>query len=106
MQENINKIQLLQSVELIRDGEKDLIKLRLKGCSEEAGMGMPLLRLNKHHDSKKGIIEFDFLVKPLEIIKKNYIEYKLEVIYNLKQLPSSVRGIKVIAENNADIILL
>jgi hypothetical protein len=106
MPKNINRVQLLQSLELIRNGEKDLFKLRLKGYSADAGMGLPLLRLTDHHDEKKGIIEFDFLVKPLEIIKKNHIEYKLEVVYNLKQLPSFIRAIKVIAENNADIVLL
>lgn len=107
MNERLNKVHLLEGLELVSKKDDGLLMLRLRGSSHNIEAGLPLLRLRENTEAReKGIVEFDFLVKPVELIKKNHIEFSLDIVYNLKQLPSPLRAIKVNAASNADIILV
>jgi len=108
MPDRVNKVHFLKSMKILKEDADNLLMLSLSGYSLDEGAGVPVLRMRKQdgEESKSGILEFDFLVKPVGIVKKTNIEFNLDVVFNLNLLPGPLKGIKVTAENNADIILV
>lgn len=108
MPDKINKVHFLKSMKMLKAGNSNLLMLSLVGYSLNEGIGLPVLRMKKQEgdESKNGILEFDFLVKPVDIEKKASVEFNLNVVINLNLLPAHLKGIKVTAKNNADIILV
>ncbi len=107
--EGMNKVHFLQSMKICKGDENDnLLKLSVKGISQEESVGLPVLRMRSQIEGrlKNGILEFDFLVKPIEHIKKKSVEFNLDIVFNRNQLPSPFVGVKIIAEKNADIMLI
>ncbi len=108
MPDKVNKVHFLKSVKMLKGDGDDLLMLSISGYSLDEGAGVPVLRMREQEGgkSKNGILEFDFLVKPVDIVKKTSVEFNLDVVFNLNLLPGHLKGIKVTAENNADIILV
>jgi len=106
MTDRMHKIHFLKSMEILKGESDNLLMLSLSGYSNDVGAGLPVLRVKKQQGLKHGILEFDFLIKPVDIVKKASIDFYLDVVFNLNLLPASLKGIKVTAENNADIMLV
>lgn len=108
MPEIINKVHFLKSLKVFKDENESLFVLSVRGQSKEERVGVPLLRMKKLAENTifNGILEFEFLIKSVDIIKKKNIEFQLDVVINRELLPFHIRGIKIIAKNNADILLI
>ena len=56
--------------------------------------------------SEGGILELDFINQPVESAKKENLTFEIKTVVDLGQLPDDLKGVKVNAEVNADIVLL
>lgn len=82
--------------------------LEASGISKGAQTGMPQLipRFEDKSQLDDNILEFDFKIIPSEFSKRKQVEWDVKVVFDLDKLPDNIKGIKIRAENNADIILL
>ena len=89
-------------------GNNNLMLLHVKGNSKNEWPGIPFLNLNSENaDSNNGLAEFDFMVTPSSTLEiKENIEWEINTVYNLDELPKNLKAIKISAEFNADITML
>ena len=88
--------------------EKRLMLIEAKGNSAYEQPGVPKLvptyEIGKR--SEGGILELDFINQPVELAKKENVTFEIKTVIDLGALPDDLKGIKVNAEKNADIVLI
>lgn len=106
--DDIFPVDYLKSVELITDhANPEVIKLITVGISYSKKPGMPKLIPNGHYArlNREGLVELFFRIIPSEAKERQQLEFRLESVYHLGKLPAGLRGLKIIARYNSDIIL-
>ncbi|RLD86722.1 MAG: hypothetical protein DRJ02_08155 [Bacteroidetes bacterium] len=102
-----NKIQYLTYLD-VRIYDQHLMLIEAKGYSEHERPGVP--KLVPAHQignySEEGILELDFINQPVGDSKKEKVTFDIKIVIDLGKLPDNLMGVKVIAEENADIILI
>ena len=101
------KVQCLIYLD-VRVYENRLMLIEAKGTSDFEQPGVPKLvptyEVGKR--SEGGILELDFINQPVESAKKENLTFEIKTVVDLGQLPDDLKGVKVNAEENADIVLL
>ncbi len=101
------KIQCLVYLD-VQVFEDRLMLINAKGYSENEHPGVPKLvptyDTDKTHKSE--ILEMDFVNQPIEDTKKEKVDFDIKVVIDLGKISGKLKGIKVIAESNADIVLI
>ncbi len=88
--------------------EKRLMLIEVKGISDYEQPGIPKLVPTYEIGKRKnaGILELDFINQPVEYAKKEEVAFEIRTVIDLGKLPEELKGIKVNAEENADIVLI
>jgi len=101
------KVQCLIYLD-VRVYENRLMLIEAKGTSDFEQPGVPKLvptyEVGKR--SEEGILELDFINQPVESAKKENLTFEIKTVVDLGKLPDDLKGVKVNAEENADIVLL
>ena len=93
-------------VETIEDDK--LMLVEVSGYSKDEQLGVPQL-VQKIEDKEQlfdGILEFDFTIIPSDGTVRKQLEWNTKVIFDMGKLPENIKGVKVRANGNADIVLL
>ena len=102
-----NKIQYLTYLD-VRIYDQHLMLIEAKGSSKQELPGVP--KLVPAHQigncSEEGILELDFINQPVGDSKKEKVTFDIKIVIDLGKLPDNLMGVKVIAEENADIVLI
>ena len=82
--------------------------IEAKGTSTNEQPGIPKLVPTNEIGKlgEDGIMNFNFINQPVEDTKKSELTFEIKTVFNIGQLPENLKGIKVSAEENADIILM
>jgi hypothetical protein len=85
-----------------------LIVLGAEGYSINEQIGVPdLVRTNPANMlPDDGILEFDLLTEPVDYVKRKILNWTTEIVLDLNKLPQKLKGIKVNALHNSDIVLI
>lgn len=87
--------------------ENHLLLIEAKGISEHEQPGLPkLVPTYELGEKTDGILELDFINQPVEYAKKESVTFEIRTVIDLGKLPDDLKGIKVNAEENADIVLM
>ncbi len=104
------KVQCLVYLDMrvYKDKTDQLMLIEAKGTSTNEQPGIPKLVPTNEIDElgEDGILNFDFINQPIEAERKREMTFEIKTVFNLGQLPENLKGIKVYAEENADIVLL
>ena len=89
-------------------GTDKLMLIEVSGVSNLEQLGIPQLvpKYKTMDTNTDGILEFDFVIIPSNEVKWKRLEWDLSVVLDMKKLPDGITGIKVRANNNADLVLL
>jgi len=85
-----------------------LMLIEAKGNSNHEQPGIPKL-VPTYEAGKKtdgGILELDFMNQPVQDTHKENVLFELRAVIDLGKLPEDLKGIKVNALKNADIVLI
>lgn len=101
------KVQCLIYLD-VKVSENRLMLIVAKGNSDYDQRGVPkLVPKNKTGTtSNGGLLELDFINQPVEQAKREKLTFKIKIVMDMGKLPVGLKGIKVNAEENADIILI
>lgn len=85
-----------------------LLLIDISGISNFEQPGVPQLipRVKEMDQNSDGILEFDFVIASSGEEKCDRLEWELKAVYDLAKLPKNIKGIKIIANNNADLFLM
>lgn len=101
------KVQCLIYLD-VRVYENRLMLIEAKGTSENEQPGVPKLvptyEIGKR--SEGGILELDFINQPVEDSMNEKLTFEIKTVIDLGKLPDDLKGIKVNAGENADIVLI
>ncbi|MCB2208211.1 MAG: hypothetical protein KQH67_07915 [Bacteroidetes bacterium] len=88
--------------------EDRLLLIEVKGFSEHAQAGVPKLAPVSGTGSKLngGILELDFINQPIDDDMKKNVSFEIRTVIDIGTLQDELKGIKVNAVDNADILLL
>ena len=88
--------------------ENSLMLIEAKGSSTHEQPGVPKLvpTYGIGERSEGGILELDFINQPVELAKKENVTFEIRTVIDLGALPDDLKGIKLSAEKNADIVLI
>ena len=88
--------------------DQKLLLIEVKGSSEDEFTGVPKLVPDSGSAGKSlyGLLELDFINQPVGGDKRVKVDFELRTVLDIGKLPSELKGIKVQAANNADIVLL
>jgi|GEM_PF-1606633 len=112
MQNNlqIKKIQYLTKLQVVFDtnGDQNLVMLETEGYSNDEYIGVPILMKKSGLNDLPGdgILEFDLVIEPLEDRVRKVLSWSTRIVFDLNEYPGKLRGIKVNALNNSDIVLV
>lgn len=81
----------------------NFIMVEVSGMATNFYPGKP--RLVAHKITEKGLLVFHFLADCLNENTEKNVNWKLEQIFDLKSYGAKINGIKVVAEQNSDIII-
>lgn len=101
------KVQCLIYLD-VRVYENRLMLIEVKGTSDLDQPGVPKL-VPKNEIGKRsegGILELDFINQPVEESVKENLTFEIKTVLDLGKLPDDLKGIKVNAGENADIVLI
>ncbi len=101
------KVQCLTHLYL-KVTENRLMLIEAKGTSDNDQAGVPKL-VPAHKTGTKsngGLLELDFVNQPVEQAKRGKITFEIRIIIDLNKLPRNIKGIKIAAEENSDIVLI
>ncbi len=82
--------------------------IEAKGTSEFDQPGVPKLVPTTKIGTKTngGLLELDFINQPVEQAKKENVLFEIKIVIDMGKLPEGLKGIKVNAKENADIVLI
>ncbi len=89
-------------------GQNNLLMIEVKGFSTTYVYGIPvLLPDSAFTDENEDLLTFDFQIKPVEIMnREKYFDWDVKNVYDMQKFGRKIRGIKVRAAQNADIVLI
>lgn len=92
----------------VRVYENRLMLIEAKGTSSGDQPGVPKLVPTYEIGEKAegGILELDFINQPVEQAMSKNLKFEIKTVIDLGKMPDDLRGVKVNAEENADIILI
>ena len=92
----------------VRVFEQRLMLIEVKGTSANEQPGVPKLVPSSEIGirSNEGLLELDFINQPVEYEKRENLTFEIKTVIDLGKLPDNLKGIKVKAEENADIFLI
>lgn len=101
------KVQCLIYLD-VRVYENRLMLIEAKGTSKSDQPGVPKLVPTYEIGEKAegGILELDFINQPVEHAMKENLTFEIKTVIDLGKMPEDLRGVKVNAEENADIVLI
>jgi hypothetical protein len=90
------------------DKTNQLMLIEAKGTSTNEQPGIPKLVPTNEIGKlgKDGLLNFDFINQPVEDGLKSKLTFEIKTVFNLEHIPENLKGIKVTAETNADIVLM
>jgi len=101
------KIQCLVYLD-VRVFEQRLMLIEVKGTSANEQPGVPKLvpssEIGKR--SEEGLLELDFINQPVEHEKRENLTFEIKTVIDMGKLPDNLKGVKVNALENADIVLI
>jgi len=112
MQNNLDtrKIQYLTSLQVFFDNNSyhNLVMLEAEGYSNDEMIGIPsLVKKSGIADlPPDGILEFDLVIEPLDNEIRDVLNWSTKIIFDLNKFPENLKGIKVNALKNSDIVLV
>jgi len=107
--EHIVVIHYLINLHVVISGEENhqVLLIHANGYSLNAQAGVPKLVLKERKaGSREGILEFDFVVTPAEVVKRTKLNWEVETVFDVSQFPLVPNWIKVNAARNADIAMV
>ncbi|HDO27798.1 MAG TPA: hypothetical protein ENH02_06750 [Bacteroidetes bacterium] len=101
------KVQCLTHLDL-KVSESRLMLIEAKGISDFDQPGVPKLVpvFEIGAELNGGLLELDFINQPVEQAKRKKITFEIRIVIDLNKLSGGLKGIKVNAEENADIVLI
>jgi hypothetical protein len=112
MQNNLNvrKIQYLTNLQVVFDNNahRNLVMLEAEGYSNEELIGIPsFVKKSGISDlPPDGILEFDLVIEPLDTEIRDVLNWSTKIIFDLNKFSGNLKGIKVNALKNSDIVLI
>ena len=112
MQNNLEtrKIQYLTNLQVFFDKNTNhnLVMLEAEGYSNDELIGIPsFVKKSGIADlPADGILEFDLVIEPLDFEKRDILNWSTKIIFDLNKFPENLKGIKVNALKNSDIVLI
>lgn len=104
-----NYVEFLTYLNVIVETTKNtkLLFIDISGISNFEQPGVPQLipKVKEMEQKSDGILEFDFIISSSLEEKYNRLEWDLKVVYDLRKLPTNIKGIKIKAHKNADLFL-
>lgn len=104
------KIQYLTNLQVVFDNNRhhNLVMLEAEGYSNEEMIGIPsFLKKSGITDlPPDGVLEFDFVIEPLDIEIREVLSWSTKIVFDLNKFPGKLKGIKVNAIENSDIVLI
>lgn len=104
------KIQYLTNLQVVFDNNAyhNLVMLEVEGYSNDEMIGVPSLnkRTGISDLPPDGVLEFDFIIEPLDTEIRDVLNWSTKIIFDLNKFPENLRGIKVNALKNSDIVLI
>jgi hypothetical protein len=104
------KIQYLTNLQVFFDKNAfhNLVMLEAEGYSNNELIGVPsFVKKSGITDlPADGILEFDFVTEPLDNEKKDVLNWSTKIIFDLNKFPEKLKGIRVNALKNSDIVLI
>jgi len=100
------KVQYLTYLD-VQVFENQLMLIRATGYSENEPPGVPKLMpsLEADKNAVQEILELDFINQEVGDSIKEKVTFDINIVIDRSKLPESIKGVKVIAGNNADIVL-
>ena len=101
------KVQCLIYLD-VKVSEDRLMLIEAKGTSDNDRPGVPKLVPTNKIGTKTngGLLELDFINQPVEQAKREKVTFEIKVVIDMGKLPVGLKGIKINAEENADIVLI
>jgi len=101
------KVQCLIYLD-VKVSENRLMLIEARGTSDFERPGVPKLvpKNEKGTKSNERLLELDFINQPVEQAKKEKVTFEIKVVIDMGKLPAGLKGVKVNAEENADIVLI
>lgn len=102
-------VDYIKSIELTSMSDSpEIVRLVTTGMVADSQTGLPKLLPGKHKVAlnNEGLMELYFKIIITESRKREQTEFTLDTVYHLGQMPAGIKGFKIIARNNSDIILL
>jgi hypothetical protein len=101
------KVQCLIYLD-VRVFEQRLLLIEVKGTSAYEQPGVPKLVPASEMGlrSDEGILELNFINQPVEQTKRENLTFEIKTVIDMGKLPATLKGVKVNAEDNADIVLI
>ena len=104
------KIQFLTNLNVVFDNSSGnkLIMVEAEGYSNDEHIGVPgLVKKSGLSDlPSDGILEFDLVIEPLEDKIRKILNWSTKIVFDINEFPGKLKGIKVNALNNSDIVLV
>ncbi|MBM3436759.1 MAG: hypothetical protein FJY07_11145 [Bacteroidetes bacterium] len=104
----MKKVNFVKNIKLFRDeSESGLLAVKAIGITELNNLISPVLISSRNYISppSDGIYELDFVLDTSDNDYKS-MEMEVDIIFKIKNLPSWVKGFKINAKENSDIILI
>ncbi len=100
------KVQYLTYLD-VQVFENQLMLIRATGYSKNEPPGVPKLMPPAEADKNavQEILELDFINQEVGDSIKEKVTFDINIVIDRSKLPESIKGVKVIAGNNADIVL-
>jgi len=102
-----NKIKYVRDIQIIKSAENpELILIKAKGIAEITKLIAPVLVPGENKNlCEDGVYELELKFDPAEDEGLS-VDLEVEVELRIKNLPASIKAVKIIASENSDIELL
>ena len=104
------KIQYLTNLQVVFDNNanRNLVMLEAEGYSNDETIGIPsfVKKTGIADLPPDGVLEFDFVIEPLDDEIRDVLSWSSKIIFDLNKFPGKLKGIKVNALENSDIVLI
>lgn len=101
------KVQYLTYLD-VQVFENQLMLIRATGYSENEPPGVPKLMPSFKGDKNQNpeILELDFINQQVGDLKKEKVTFDINIVIDRSKLQENIKGVKVVAIDNADIVLI
>ncbi len=86
--------------------ENQLMLIRATGYSENEHPGVPKLMPSENKkETDQNILKLDFINQQVGDTRKEKVTFDINIVIDKSKLPENIQGVKVVAKDNADIVL-